>query len=1006
VRKLTTLLASLLMLMIGVMPAAAEDIQLEAVEGQQFTKTGIYLVRLADAPVVAYDGGIQGIPATRPGKNQKINPNSAAVRKYADYLTAKHDATLGAVGAQGKKAYSYVYSLNGFAATLTPGQANKLARTAGIVSVEEDVLMHVDTNRTPEMLGLNDDPGGIWNALGGVGSAGEGVVVGIIDTGIWPESASFSDRTGTNKTGKTGKLGYQQLPGWHGKCTPGEQFTAANCNQKLIGAQWFNAGFGGNAGINAEFPDEFVSPRDADGHGSHTASTAAGNHGVEAVIDGQSLGPISGMAPRARIAAYKVCWGGDAGGCFGSDSVAAIDQAVADGVDVLNFSISGTGTNYLDAVEVAFLFAADAGVFVAASAGNSGPGAATVAHISPWLMTVAAGTKDDDYSSQVELGNGSHYDGKSRTVTEDVTADLVYAGDVKLESAALDEAKLCYAGTLDPAKVDGKIVVCDRGVIARTDKSLAVKEADGVGMILANTSPSSVNADMHFVPTVHVDEVAGAAITAYAQIPGATATLKTFTKTTIDAAPNVATFSSRGPNRAGGDLLKPDIMAPGEDILAAVSPVGNHGRDFDFLSGTSMSSPHIAGIGALMKDAHPDWSPAAIKSALMTTSSTVRKDGTPIAGGPFAYGAGHVVPNSAVDPGLVYDAGFNDWLRFLCGTGQLTASYCPSIAIDPSDLNYPSIAIGDLAGIQTVTRTVTNVGSSSATYNAAVSAPAGIDVVVNPSSLTLDPGASASFTVTFTRTTAALNSYAFGQLIWSDGTHSVQSPLVVRPVAIAAPAEVSGTGASGSTSFDVTFGYTGTYEARAHGLFEATETPGTVADDPDNDITVNLGPGKTGITVHTLVMPAGTSYARFSLFDDFTDGNDDLDLYVFTNPNLTLGSLVGSSGSGTSAEQVNLRASAPGGLSSNLTLYVVVHGWQTDGSDADYTLFSWNIPANPASDDGSLTASGPASATLGGTGTVNVGWSGLTSATKYLGAVTHFDGTNVIGTTIVSVDVP
>ena len=947
----------------------------------------IYIVRMADAPVVAYKGGIKGYAATAPKSGQKIDPDNPNVAKYLGYLETKHEQALQRVGGA-NKLHSYGYVFNGFAAELTSHQASQLLALPTVLTVEKDFMMRPDTSRTPDFLGLTA-PGGLWDQLGGHENAGEGVIVGIIDSGIWPENPSFSDRTGVNGNGsKDGKLGFQQIPGWHGKCTPGEDFPASDCNQKLIGAQWYNRGFGGDANIKNIFPYEYVSARDADGHGSHTASTAAGNYGVHAVVNGTNLGTISGMAPRARIAAYKVCWGsGDEGGCFGSDSVAAIDQAVADGVDVLNFSISGTRTNYLDAVEVAFLFAADAGVFVAASAGNAGPGAGTVAHMSPWLTTVAAGTKDDFYSGTVTLGNGSSYEGASRASA--VSGDLVYSANVGLAGEDPNQVRLCYPGTLDPALVTGKIVACDRGIIARVDKSLAVQLAGGIGSVLMNTGPSSLNADLHYVPTVHVDHIDGAAIRAYAQTAGATASLAGNVLQTVEA-PFVASFSSRGPNQAGGDLLKPDIMAPGVDILAAVSPAGYNGDNWNFLSGTSMSSPHVAGLGALMVHAHPTWTPAMIKSALMTTASTTTNAGNPIPGGVFAYGAGHVVPNSAVDPGLVYKSGFIDWLGFLCGTGQLNASYCPVIGIDPSNLNYPSIAIGELAGSQTVTRRVTNVGPAG-TYTVSVNAPAGVNVVVSPASLTLAKGASATYTVTFTtQAGATIGAYTSGSLTWSNGTHNVTSPLVVRPVQLAAPDEVGASGTDGSLSFDVTFGYEGAYTAATHGLVPAVQTAGTVVDDPANDINTALGTG-VGITVHSINVPAGTAYARFSLFDAYTDGNDDLDLYVF-RPN---GSYYGGSGSGTSAEEVNVLNPVAGDW------FVIVHGWQTDGPDANYTLFSWNVSGTPG---GSLSLdSAPASATLGATGTINLSWSGLAAGDKYLGAVSHSDSGGVFGLTLVTV---
>jgi len=937
-------------------------------------ESATYIVRMSDNPVVAYDGGIAGLKATKPKNGKKIDPNSSAVSKYADHLKSKHNEALAAVG--GKKVYDYVYSFNGFAAKMTPAQAAKLAAMPGIVTVEKDIKMKLDTNRTPDMLGLSD-PGGLWDQLGGSSKAGEGVIVGIVDSGIWPENPSFSDRD------KNGKLVFRQIPGWHGRCRPGENFPASDCNQKLIGATWYNSGFGGDAGTKAAFPYEFISTRDAGGHGSHTASTAAGNYGVEAFVGSTQLGMISGMAPRARIAAYKVCWGiGDDGGCFGSDSVAAIDQAVADGVDVLNFSISGTRTNYLDAVEVAFLFAADAGVFVAASAGNSGPGAGTVAHMSPWLTTVAAGTKDDFYQGMVTLGDSSTYYGASRASA--VSGDMVYAGDAG--------DNLCAIGLLDPAMVAGKIVVCDRGLYARVAKSFAVQVAGGIGMVLANTGPASLNADLHYVPSVHVDQFDGAAIRAYAQGLNATGALEGNNFVEVEA-PFVASFSSRGPNQAGGDLLKPDILAPGQDVLAAVSPYSADGQNWDFYSGTSMSSPHIAGLGALLTDAHPDWTPAMMKSALMTTATTMTNEGNPIPGGPFAYGAGHVVPNSAVDPGLVYNAGFVDWLGFLCGTGQLNAGYCPVIGIDPSDLNYPSISIGELAGEQTIVRTVTNVGAAG-TYNVSVDAPAGVDVAVSPSSLTLASGESADYSVTFTTNgSATIGAYTNGSLTWSDGVHDVTSPLVVRPVQLAAPSELSASGADNTLSFDVTFGYNGDYTAAAHGLEPATTQDGNVVDDPANDINVALGTG-VGVTFEVVVVPAGSAYTRISLFDEYTDGDDDLDLYIF-GPDTAGFPYQGGSGSGTSAEEFNMLFPAPG------VYLAAVHGWQTDGPDANYTLFDWSVSATPG---GSLTIdSAPASATIGTTESIDLSWAGLDLDTKFLGAVSHSDAGGVFGLTLLTV---
>jgi subtilisin family serine protease len=953
----------------------------------QTRSNNVYIVRLAEAPVATYTGGVDGFRATKPARGRKLNPNDPDVVRYAAYLEGRHDQTLARAG--GRKLYSYKYSVNGFAAELTEAQAAALATTEGVLTVEKDAMARPATLTTPRFLGLT--PGGLYEELGGVDNAGEDIVIGMLDTGIWPESESFSDRTADNPNGKTGKLGYQQIPAWNGKCTPGEQFTASNCNQKLIAAQWYNAGWGGDAATKAEFPYEFMSPRDTDGHGTHTASTAGGNAGVVAAAEGTTIGAISGIAPRARIAVYKVCWGrGDDGGCFNSDSVAAVDQALIDGVDVINFSIGGTSTNFLNAVEVAFLNAADAGVFVAASAGNDGPTASTVAHPSPWVTTVAAGTHDRTYTASATLGNGVTYNGVSLG-NGLASRTLVLSSAAGLPDKKAEEVALCFPGTLNPAIVTGKVVVCDRGINARVEKSQVVRDAGGVGMILVNVTEGSVNADLHYVPTVHLGHADRNALVAYGATANPTVSLTAGTLAVV-AAPDLASFSSRGPLLAGtGNLLKPDLMAPGVDILAAVAPVGHDGRSFDYLQGTSMSSPHVAGLAALLRQRRPDWSPMMIKSALMTTATrdtNVPATGggfTQISGTPHGYGAGQVVPTRAADPGLVYDSNANDWIAFLCGTGQLTATFCPSITINPSNLNMPSIAIGAMVGTQAVTRTVKNVGGATATYNVALDGLAGFTTNVSPTSFTIAPGASRSYTVTFTRSTAPANAYGFGGITWSDGTHKVRIPVALRPVTLVAPARVASTGAA--VSYPVRFGFNGPFGATPIGLVPATTQTDTVADDPTNTFAVD-GPG---VTKFTVTVPAGTNIARFALYDESTDGNDDLDLYVYRGA-----TIVGASGNSNSNEEVVL----VGPTAATYTVYV--HGWQTDGPDAQFTLFHWLVGGATGNMAATVT---PTAATIGAPGTVSLTFNGLADATRYTGAIVH-TGASGMPFTLVTVDKP
>jgi Bacterial pre-peptidase C-terminal domain./Subtilase family. len=556
--------------------------------------------------------------------------------------------------------------------------------------------------------------------------------------------------------------------------------------------------------------------------------------------------------------------------------------------------------------------------------------------------------------------------------------------------------------------VAGKIVVCERGGAApnnaRVDKSLAVKNAGGVGVVIYNVvAGASLNADFHSLPTVHINNVAGAAVVAYVNGAGGGATAQINQSTIVlnTPAPFTAGFSSRGPQLAGlGDLLKPDVIAPGQDILAAVANTPAQGNlDFNLLSGTSMSTPHVAGVAALLKQLHPTWSPMMIKSALMTT-------GTDVLDGPnnnpsviFSQGAGHIKPNSAADPGLVYNNSFNDWLAFLCGTtdrpgvgeSTCTALQNAGFSLNPSDLNVASLAIGDLAGTETLTRKVTNVTNTAATYNASVSGMSGVTALVTPSSLTLNPGETKSFTVAFTRTTAALNAYTVdssGQLTWTQtagGSHVVRIPIVTRPVAIAAPPEVTGT--SSGISYNLKTGYAGTLNFAARGLVPATTFPETVAQDPDQTFNPN---DPTGTVHEDIVVPAGVKLLRVGIDEGFiTPSGTDLDVYVYRG-----GTRVGQAADGDSNEMVTF-TDPPAG-----TYTVYVHGYNTNGPSADLTLFSWQLTS---ADAGNMTVPAPVTTTIGGTVPADLSFTGLTAGTWYLGQTIYNDGTNDIGSTIVNV---
>lgn len=921
---------------------------------------GRYIVTFGDEPVASYDGYERGFAATRPQPGHKLDANSPAARNWQRHLVAKHDAALGSVGAT--KIYDYTITNNGVAANLTASQASKLANTAGVLALHKDELATPSTTATPEFLGLTA-ANGLWAQLGGANNAGAGVVVGVIDTGIWPESRSFAGGTGI------------AVPAdWRGECVDGELFTKHTCNDKLIGGRYFVEGFG----IQNIATDDYLSPRDGDGHGTHTASTAAGNVVGDVAIDGARFedGTAAGMAPGAKVAAYKVCWEGKPGvdpGCYNSDSVAAINAAIADGVDVLNYSIGGgSESDVLDPVEQAFRAASNAGVYSANSAGNSGPGASTFDHPSPWVTTVAASTVRRAFQA-VELGNGQRYVGASTTPPLTTATQLVTSLSVKLASATDANARLCAPDTLDPAKAAGKVVQCDRGVVDRIAKSFEVQRAGGVGMVMTNTSLNSLNGDYHPIPSVHVAHTARQPILSYIASAGVNATAKILPLTPAELAaapqvPEIAAFSSRGPSTTtDGDILKPDIAAPGVDILAAVAPPFHFGRDWDLISGTSMASPHIAGIGALLKAAHPTWLPSEIKSAMMTTTI----DTVSSANDPFAQGAGFVQPNGAADPGLVYPTTPNEYRQFMVGLGVRFAPPFDTLTpISASNLNQASIAIGKLAGTETVTRRVKNVDDTTATYTASGNLP-GFNVTVSPSQFTLAPGAEQTFTVTITRTDATLGNWVSGHLNLTGGGHTVRSPIAAQPVTVSTPSEVhADISASGSKDITVTPGFAGTLNATLHGLVGVTPIADSVATGPFD---INNPVADADTKLYQVTVPAGTMAARFSV--DAADNAADLDLYVYRN-----GQFVDLSASGAADEQVTLVKPGEG------TYQVYVNGFATPGGSTSYRLA--NLVVGPADLPNSSVTTG-VSVTVGTPATLTASWTGLDVNQRWLGVISY-----------------
>ena len=1046
--KLTLYIALLLLLTGSVSADVTSDLKhagslggIRLAESEQPQVNKVYIVQLKAPPAAAIFESQQRVQTTqstthttRHAQRERFDKKRPDIQAYAERLEVEQQRTLEKVGPGTDLIYNYKYGLNGFAASMNPSQAHKLEGMPEVLHVWEDEIRPLTTNHSLQFLGLFDANGGL---RGDTGLNGDGVVIAVIDSGIAPEHPALQDTREADRPSmclsdwaensflgiwlcrrydkREDEIVFNPLEGWEGECQAGEQFAETDCNNKIIGARYFSAGAEATGPIDA---GEIMSARDVDGHGTHTATTAAGNR-VKASIFGSFISRIEGVAPRARIAVYKACWlrpDDTRASCNTSDLANAIDAAVADGVDIINYSVGSSQTRITAPDDIALMAATKAGVFTVVAAGNDGPMPGTIGSPAggPWVITAAASTRDGETTSEaMQILTPATIAGLYVAREANFTPTLESVGPIEGSLVLVDdgtdtESDACES-IINDSDVAGKIAFIQRG---NCDFETKIENAEAAGAIAAmvyniagNAIVMNGDAGTIDIPAVMIGQADGNLILAELdRLPDVTVLLdKDLFLEENDTGNTLASFSSRGLGPVI-NVLKPDVTAPGVNILAGFTPDAvnaTQGENFAYLSGTSMSTPHVAGVAALLLQANPDWSPPTMKSALMTTArqNVTLADGETQAS-PFDFGAGHIVPNNAADPGLVYDVSDDEFDAFACGiqSPAISAERCDELeqagfSFEGEDLNQPSIAIAHLAGQQTVTRHVTNVADEATTYTAEIVPPPGVLVNVVPSTLTVAPGATASFDVNFEYESGQLDLWRFGSLTWTSNERDVYSALAIRPAAVTAPVQITRFGANGSVSFPVQFGYTGAYSAVVHGLRLPSVIGDGVNDDADNNFGfVDNDPTKTftfrfdnGVTPHLVDVPPNQAFLRFALFDALTDGEDDLDMYVYFCPDNINCEKIGDSGEPTSQEEFNLFYPQAG------RYLVLVHGFETDqvagGPGAIYRLLGWSFGL--VDDPGNMTVSGPAFATAGTTETVTVDWSGLLSETIYLGGISH-----------------
>lgn len=734
--------------------------------------TGRWILVLDEPAVASYTGGIDGLAATSPMSTaeEKLDVEDGRTRAYVEHLQGTHEDTVTSMsqelGTEVVVTHDYYYALNGMAVEASAHEASVIADLPGVSMVLPDEINELETDVSNDLIGSP----AIWDGAtgSGAGTQGEGVIVAMLDSGVNPHHPSFAatDGHGYTHTNPNGSGSYLGL------CAPDAPGHQDVCNDKLIGVYNYTS----------------ATWQDVDGHGSHVGSTMGGNrHQAQFTVGSTDWDlTVQGVAPRANVISYKIC----SPGCPSSYAVAAVNQAIVDGVDVLNYSISGPDNPWSNAVDLAFLDAFDAGIYVAASAGNTGPGSATVTKTAPWNATVAASNSPRLIAQDLSVTGPA-------PVPEELVGMAAVPGSGPAVTAALD-AELREASTVAPGNgqgcaafpadgFEGALALIERGECTFEDKVVRATEAGAVGVIVTNNfaGPPVVMGSLEntTVPAVMVTLQAGTVLRDFALAnPGVEVTLDSASLRLVDHSwsPMVADFSGRGPSRF--NLLNPTFAAPGRNILAATAASGDEVTRYEFMQGTSMSSPHGAGAGALIKALHPEWSPAMIRSALASTANPegMLKDDGRTPADAFDVGSGLLDLDAAGRVGLVLDE-----------TTEHFLAANPSRGGDPRTLNLPAFVDNGCAGTCTFVRELTGVADVSATYSLDIQSSEAMSVSVEPSTFTLDPGQTQEITVVVDVASASpADGWQFGDLrVSTEGTHpngsaiaTVHYPITMLPV--------------------------------------------------------------------------------------------------------------------------------------------------------------------------------------------------------------------------------